>query len=64
MLSLLLDLERWDADLILCEEAWKKTDDGLPVFTEELWEKFVVLQTKRRALIERGRIAGLIGIKG
>jgi hypothetical protein len=50
LLEVCLAYETWEALLILESECWD-TPDGLPRFSEELWESWLVLQTKRGKVI-------------
>lgn len=40
--------EQWEADLILCSEAWA---NGLPRMTQELYDRWMEIQTKRNAAL-------------
>jgi len=53
LLSLLIDYESWEGDLIMSNEAWGK--DGmnpLPTFTQELFDRFLELQRRRNEIIK------------
>ncbi len=52
LLDVLRAYERWEADLILCREAWD-TADGLPRFTQDLYDRFMEIQAMRnRVMLE------------
>ena len=42
--------EQWEADLLLADDAWHNT---LPVFTQELYDKWMELQKKRNAILTK-----------
>ncbi len=45
--------ERWEADLLLCHEAWDGRD--LPHFTQSLWDRLVEIQTMRNAAVAKAK---------
>lgn len=42
--------EKWEADLVLCEEAWA---GELPIIPQVLWDRFISIQQKRVAALEK-----------
>lgn len=44
--------EQWEADLVLCSEAWS-TGDGLPRMTQELYDRFMEIQALRNVAISK-----------
>jgi hypothetical protein len=50
MLELLLAYERWEADLILCDAAWR---NSLPTLNQELHDRLIELQLRRNAIVAK-----------
>jgi hypothetical protein len=50
MLELLRDYERWQGDLVLCDEAWR---NSLPTLTYEMMDRLNELQLRRNAIIAK-----------
>jgi hypothetical protein len=48
----LREWERWEADLILCDEAWNGGRAALPKLTWQLYDKMLALQAKRNAALK------------
>ena len=48
--EVLKDYERWEASLILSNEAWQ---NSLPTFTQELYDRWMVLQNRRNEALAR-----------
>ena len=46
--------ERWEADLILEAKAWA---DGLPLLTQELYDRFMAIQEQRNRALGRFALA-------
>lgn len=44
--------ERWEAHLLLNDDAWE-TEDGLPHLTQKLYDELMVLQAKRNTFLCR-----------
>lgn len=53
-MAFVMRLERWEADLIEEDDCWR---DGLPAFTQELYDRWMELQAERNALKELGNDA-------
>lgn len=51
MVRLLRDYEQWEGDLILSDEAWDGGVAEFPTITEELWDRLLVLQTRRGKIL-------------
>lgn len=49
-ISFLKDLEQFEADWIMCDECWD-TEDGMPKFTKEFYDRWIELQNKRNKLL-------------
>ena len=47
-LAALREYEAWEADLILEAACWA---DGLPMLTQDLYDRFIAIQTKRNAVL-------------
>jgi hypothetical protein len=58
LLALALAQERWEADLILSNEAWQGGARVLPEITEELWDGLMELQRLRNAIIRKAEAGG------
>lgn len=43
--------EQWEADLIMCDEAWQER--SLPCFTQKLWDRFLEIQHMRNRALKR-----------
>jgi len=43
--------EEWEADLILCREAWDGGSGGLPILTESLWDRLLGIQEMRNVVL-------------
>lgn len=48
------EVQGWERDLLLSDEAWSG-DDGLPRFTQGLYDRWLELQAERNALLDEGR---------
>jgi len=46
--ELLKKYEQWEADLLMLNEVW---ENGLPQFTQELYDKWMKLQTERNKIL-------------
>lgn len=53
--ALALAYETWEADLILCQEAWDGGWADLPKLTEELWDRLLKIQAMRNAAVAKAR---------
>ena len=51
MMEVLSRYEKWEADLILSNEAWEGI---LPVFTQELYDSWMEIQTARNEALSQG----------
>jgi hypothetical protein len=51
-LEVLVMYEQWEADVIMCDQAWN-TQDGLPHMTQELWDSFLNVQEARNKALKR-----------
>ena len=47
--------EAWEADLILSNEAWAGGFAALPTITQELWDRFIEIQTMRNTALAKAR---------
>lgn len=45
--------ERWEADVLLSEEAWQGNTAPLPTLTQPLWDRLIELQTMRNAAVRK-----------
>ena len=54
----LVGYERWEADLILDDEAWRHPKTGeslhLPWLKQGMWDRLIELQTARNKALEKG----------
>lgn len=50
MIKFLESLEQFEADMIMCEEAWD-TCDGMPKLTKEFYDRWTELQSLRNKLL-------------
>jgi hypothetical protein len=46
---------RWEADLIMSNEAWSGGFAELPTITQELWDRFIEIQGMRNAALALAR---------
>jgi len=46
--ELLKKYEQWETDLLMLNEVW---ENGLPQFTQELYDKWMKLQTERNKIL-------------
>ncbi len=51
MREALLAYRQWEADLIEDDNAWERRPDGLPSFTDELWDRLLDIQAMREAAL-------------
>ncbi len=49
--KLLQDIEKWEAKWVLDDRSWS-TSDGLPKLTQELYDEWIALQTRRNRIIK------------
>jgi hypothetical protein len=52
LLALAKAYEQWEADLIVCHEAWEG-GRALPEFTQSLWDRLLELQTMRNLAVKK-----------
>lgn len=45
--------ERWEADLVLSDEAWRGGMAPLPTITQSLWDRLLEIQAMRNAALGR-----------
>jgi hypothetical protein len=50
--------ERWEADLVTSNEAWKFGARALPEITEHLWDGLMELQRMRNAIVRKAEGGG------
>src|SRR4051812_31506169 len=56
LLAVALAYERWEADLILCAEAWAPQGAAqYPTLTPELWDRLLEIQALRDAAVSRAK---------
>lgn len=51
-LTVLEAYEKWEADLLLRDEAW---DESLPTIPQDLWDRLIEIQTMRNAVVREAR---------
>ena len=54
LLSWVASVEQWEADLLATDDAWRG-NDGLPRFTQGLYDRWLELQAERNRLLTLGR---------
>lgn len=57
MLQLLKDYERWQGDLILCDDCWRNRQPT-PTLTQELTDRLIELQLRRNTIIAKATDTG------
>ena len=55
LLEVALAYEKWEADMILCDRAWRRGAASLPTLTQELWGRLLEIQKMRNAAIAKAR---------
>ncbi len=51
LLAVARGYEQWEADMILCDEAWRGGMAPLPTLTQPLWDRLLELQAMRNAAL-------------
>jgi hypothetical protein len=51
LIAVLKAYEQWEADLILCPEAWEG-EAGMPTLTHELYDRLIEIQTMRNQALK------------
>lgn len=55
MAEVLKAYEKWEADVILCDEAWGGGMEPLPTIPQHLWDRLVEIQGMRNAALTKAR---------
>lgn len=55
LLALAEAYSQWEADLILSDEAWADGMAPLPTLTQQLYDRFIEIQTMRNAAVKKAK---------
>lgn len=55
LLALAIAYEGWEADMILCQEAWQGGRADLPTLTDKLWDRLMEIQEMRNNAVAKAR---------